>query len=446
MNERGDTACDRADLVPRVVGRQQAGCVSDAAGQALFSSRERATLAILALATAVGATGLAAGGTAGALLGAELAGSDAAAGVPLGMLVFGSAAAAPVISYLTPRLGRERSLALGYLVGAVGAEVVVVAAVVESFAVLLVGSFLLGAANSAIFLTRYAAADSVRAGVRGRALGTVFFATALGAIASPLLLGPSGDLAELMGLQRLSGLYLVATAAFAFAGLTLVAASPAPVRESTRITRYELLVGLRATGARTSLLILGASNFVMVAVMAVTPVHMTEHAHHHLEFVGIVISLHVAGMFAPSPISGWLADRVGSIAVAVIGFAFVVVAGLGWSFRRPGERGSDHWVACLARAGLELRDRRREHAFVRVHDSEPAPARRRHRRGDDGPRCRSRRSDRGRSGRGRRLRVTVAGRCRGCHGRRGLHPHHDQGRLALAGAGGTGGTPSRLLD
>jgi predicted MFS family arabinose efflux permease len=294
----------------------------------LFSREERATLAILALATAVGASGLAAGGTAGALLGVELAGSDAAAGVPLGMLVVGSAAAAPVISYLTPRLGRERSLAVGYIVGAVGAEVVVVAAVVESFAVLLVGSMLLGAANSAIFLTRYAAADSVRPGVRGRALGTVFFATALGAIASPLLLGPGGELAELMGLPRLSGLYLVATAAFAFAGLTLVAASPSRVRESTRVTRYELLVGLRATGARISLLILGASNFVMVAVMAVTPVHMTEHAHHHLQFVGIVISLHVAGMFAPSPISGWLADRVGPIAVAGIGFAFIVVAGL----------------------------------------------------------------------------------------------------------------------
>jgi MFS family permease len=294
----------------------------------LFSREERVTLAVLALATAVGASGLAAGGTAGALLGVELAGSNAAAGIPLGLLVVGSAAAAPVISYLTPRLGRERSLALGYIVGAVGAEVVVVAAVVESFALLLVGSLLLGAANSAIFLTRYAAADSVRPGVRGRALGTVFFATALGAIASPLLLGPGGGLAELMGLPRLSGLYLVATAAFAFAGLTLVAASPSRVRVSPRITRYELLVGLRATGARTSLLILGASNFVMVAVMAVTPVHMTEHAHHHLEFVGIVISLHVAGMFAPSPISGWLADRVGPIAVAGIGFAFIVAAGL----------------------------------------------------------------------------------------------------------------------
>jgi hypothetical protein len=68
-----------------------------AAGSRVFSRQERATLAFLGLATAVGATGLAAGGTAGALLGADLAGSDAAAGVPLGLLVVGSAATAVLI-------------------------------------------------------------------------------------------------------------------------------------------------------------------------------------------------------------------------------------------------------------------------------------------------------------------------------------------------------------
>jgi MFS family permease len=309
----------------------------------LFSSEERATLAFLALATAVGATGLAAGGTAGALLGADLAGSDAAAGVPLGLLVVGSAAAALLISYLSPRLGRARSLALGYAVGAAGAGVVVVAAVAGSFVLLLVGSILVGAANSAVFLTRYAAADSVRAEVRGRALGTVFFATALGAIVSPLLLGPSGGAVEAASLPRLSGLYGVAVLAFVLAGLTLAAAA-SRVRElgssppgaepagGSRITGRELAAGLRAARARASLLILGATNLVMVGVMAVAPVHLTEHGHHHhhhdLQFVGLVISMHVAGMFAPSPISGWLADRIGPVAVAVTGFGFLATAGL----------------------------------------------------------------------------------------------------------------------
>jgi predicted MFS family arabinose efflux permease len=171
----------------------------------------------------------------------------------------------------------------------------------------------------------------------------VFFATALGAIVSPLLLGPSGDVVEAVSLPRLSGLYGVAVLAFVLAGLTLAVAASrvrelgsnrpgAEADEALRVTRRELAAGLRATRARVSLLILGASNLVMVGVMAVAPVHLTEHGHHHhhhnLQFVGLVISMHVAAMFAPSPFSGWLADRIGPIAVAVTGFGFLVAAGL----------------------------------------------------------------------------------------------------------------------
>jgi MFS family permease len=54
--------------------------------------------------------------------------------------------------------------------------------------------------------------------------------------------------------------------------------------------------------------------------------HLTDHGHD-LEFVGIVISMHVAGMFVPSPISGWLADRIGPLTVAALGFALLASFG-----------------------------------------------------------------------------------------------------------------------
>ena len=47
----------------------------------------RTTLALLAAATAIGALGLAAGGSAGALLAEDMTGSTALAGLPLGVLV-----------------------------------------------------------------------------------------------------------------------------------------------------------------------------------------------------------------------------------------------------------------------------------------------------------------------------------------------------------------------
>jgi MFS family permease len=287
----------------------------------------RRTLLLLATATAVGASGLAAGGSAGALLAEETTGSTAAAGLPLGCLVVGSAASALLISRETTRSGRPAGLMLGYGLGTAGALIVIVSAVLADFALLLAGSFALGAANAAIFLTRYAAVDVGGDHGRGRALGIVFFATSFGAVVSPNLLGPSGDLAHALGLPRLAGLYVVAAVAFAAAGLvlaTLRRGSP-PFRAPGPVSRAELHAGLWR--ARLALLVLAASNFAMVAVMAIAPVQMTMHGHS-LTFVGVVVSIHVLCMFAPAPLTGWLADRAGSVAVVALGAALLIAAGV----------------------------------------------------------------------------------------------------------------------
>ena len=288
---------------------------------------DRATLAWLAGATAIGALGLAAGGSAGALLAADMTGSTAWAGVPLGALVVGSAMSALLIAWLTSRLGRGLALAFGYAAGTAGTVLVIAAAVGEDLALLLIGSAALGAANAAIFLTRYAAVDLGGETRRGRALGVVFAATALGAVVSPNLLGPSGDLAEALDLPRLSGLYLVAFGAFLVAGLMLAALPrpSLPIGAEQGVGRGELRAGLQSV--RLALLVLGGTNLVMVAIMAIAPIHLSEH-EHSLDFVGIVIGIHVFCMFAPAPLTGWLADRAGGTTVAAIGAVLLVAAGL----------------------------------------------------------------------------------------------------------------------
>jgi MFS family permease len=290
------------------------------------SSSARKTLLLLAGATAIGALGLAAGGSAGALVAEDLTGSTAWAGLPLGFLVAGSAVSALLISALSSRGGRTPALALGYALGVAGAMMVVGAVEVESLVLLLAGSAGLGAANAAIFLTRYAAADLGGETGRGRALGLVFFATAVGAVASPNLLGPSGDLAGALGLPHLAGLYLVAVVAFAMAGLILASLprKATPV-DGEAVTREEVRRGI--ANARPALLVLGFTNFAMVAVMAIAPVHMTSHGHG-LDFVGVVVSIHVFFMFAPSPLTGWLADRSGPSTVAALGAVLLVATGV----------------------------------------------------------------------------------------------------------------------
>lgn len=66
----------------------------------------------------------------------------------------------------------------------------------------------------------------------------------------------------------------------------------------------------------------------MVAVMAMTPVRLGEsHADADvLRLVGIVLSLHIAGMYAFSPVVGWLTDRLGRRAVILGGVGLLLAA------------------------------------------------------------------------------------------------------------------------
>jgi predicted MFS family arabinose efflux permease len=306
------------------------------------AGRPRRAVLLLAVATAIGSLGLAAGGTAAALLAVAMTGTEAAAGLPLGALAAGQTGTALLVAGWTSRAGRGAGLVLGYAIGMLGASVVIVATVRGGFPVLLAGSLLLGGANAAIFLSRYAAADVVGPRAPGRALGTVLFATTIGTVAGPALLVPTGRLAQALGLPQLAGLYLVAVIAFAGAALavaglsrsglpSLARGSPVTGADQDRhraVTWARLAAALRPAPARAALLVLGATNLVMIAIMAVAPVLLMAHGHD-LGFIGLAVSVHVLAMFAPSPVTGWLTDRVGGATVASAGAALLILAGSG---------------------------------------------------------------------------------------------------------------------
>jgi MFS family permease len=147
---------------------------------------------------------------------------------------------------------------------------------------------------------------------------------------------PTGRLATSVGLPELTGLFMTSIVAFALSGLVLTiflrpdplkVATGRPIEDRVAAPAVPLRELLSPAAAVTGLTTVVVANFVMVAVMAMAPVHM-HHNGHGLQFVGLVISLHVAGMFAPSPITGWLTDRLGPLAVAGGGAALLIVAGI----------------------------------------------------------------------------------------------------------------------
>ncbi|NED95769.1 MFS transporter [Phytoactinopolyspora alkaliphila] len=285
----------------------------------------RTPVYLLTAATAIGSMGLAAGGSAGALLAADITGSEAAAGLPIGALVAGSALGAVLIARISATAGRPRGLMAGYGAGIMGAALVVGAAVAANLALVLIGSAVLGVANVAVFLSRYAVAGSGDDQFRGRDMGIVLAGAAVGAVTAPNLLGVTGKLAVDIGLPRLTGLYLLAIPAFALAGCIL-SRLRRPGPEPLAVVQLRA-ADTRSGGARRAVLLLAITNLVMVAVMAIAPVHMTGHGHG-LDLVGVIVSIHVLCMFAPAPATGRLADRYGGSAVAGVGFLLFVAAGV----------------------------------------------------------------------------------------------------------------------
>lgn len=350
--------------------------------------QQRHTLAVLVAAQVLSGAGLAAGITVGALLAQDMLGSTSLAGLPSALFTIGSAGSALLIGRISQRLGRRPGLALGYLGGATGSAGVIAAAVLDNAVLLFTALFVYGAGTATNLQARYAGADLAAPARRGRAVSTVLVATTFGAVAGPNLVTVMGGVAGTLGIPALAGPFLLSGAAYGAAGLVLwvwlrpdplllareVAAGPGsaafagprtvPVAPSAALTTGlgatraggsgptqadgsdsgTSRVAARAGGtgvedapapssgdaARTVLLagtIMVLTQAVMVAVMTMTPVHMQAH-HHSVGAIGIVIAAHIGMMYLPSPLSGWLVDRYGSLRVAGAAAGILLLSGV----------------------------------------------------------------------------------------------------------------------
>ncbi|MFF6779872.1 MFS transporter [Streptomyces sp. NPDC012510] len=325
--------------------RRSAAAAPDIAAERMAPDGTRAPRVSRALLTAqaVGALGLAAGGTAGALTAEDVLGSAAYAALPLGLLVLGSALSAPPLTASMRRHGRAAGLAAGYALATAGAGLVIVAAALTSPTALLLGSLLLGTGNNAVMLGRYVAADSAPAGHTARAMSTAMTAVTVGAVGGPALLGPAGAVARALGLPDITGLYLLAALAFPAAALLTLRLhfrlSNAASRAAEHVPDGGASAPDRAAGADENtasdgrrrgaavpvLLLLGVANLVMVTAMGVAPVHLHDR-DWPLDTVGLLVAGHVALMFGPSALSGRLCDRVGAGSVALLGTGVQLLA------------------------------------------------------------------------------------------------------------------------
>lgn len=273
----------------------------------------------------------------GAVLAVNVSGSEAWAGAGATLSTLGSAAAAIPLARLAVAHGRRPALALGATTAALGSVVAVLATAAHLFPLLLLGFALLGVGSAVGLQARFAATDVAEPARRGRDLSIVVWSTTVGAIVGPNLFGPGAVLATALALPDLTGSFVIAVVAQLLAAATyFVALRPDPLVLAR--TRPVLLAPADAgivRGRSTlvfAIVALAVSHAVMVSVMSMTPVHLINHGAS-LVIVGFTISLHVAGMYALSPLFGWASDRLGRIPTLLMGqllfVAAIVVVALG---------------------------------------------------------------------------------------------------------------------
>lgn len=315
--------------------------VSNPVESAAVQSTQRRLVYVLAGAQILGGVGVATGATVGALLAAELS-SESFSGLSATASVVGAALAAIPISRVMNVRGRRAGLIVGYSIGVLGALTVIIGATLGFFPLALLGLVGIGSGTAAGLQSRYAATDLAAPQHRGRALSTVVWATTVGSVLGPNLSSPMGKVAETIGIPKLTGPYLLTMLALAGALVVvwrLLRPDPLLTARELRVSSGQVnVVPILQRSIRENIAFIRSipsaflglaamciGQAVMSAVMSMTPIHL-KHGDADLRIIGFVISGHIAGMYAASPLVGMASDRFGRRPVILAGCAILLAS------------------------------------------------------------------------------------------------------------------------
>lgn len=283
----------------------------------------------------------------GSILAVDLSGSEALAGSVNTALTLGAAVSAIPLSQLALARGRRIALTTGLTAAIAGTALMVGAVATGLFALLLAGAFLVGLATAVNLQARFAVTDLAEPSRRGRDLSLVVWAITIGAVAGPNMVYPGAVLAGWLGIPAQAGPFLISAAGMVIgAAIVGVFLRPDPLLTRRAIDG----TGVQSSGSSSSLWRAGwqivrehptargaviavvTAHAVMVAVMSMTPLHIQHHAGNAagspdtIALIGFTISLHIAGMYALSPLMGWLTDRIGAAPTVLAGMATLMAA------------------------------------------------------------------------------------------------------------------------
>ncbi|WP_114097714.1 MFS transporter [Thalassospira profundimaris] len=248
------------------------------------------------------------------LVGASMAPVVELATLPLGLLMLGNLLSVHPLSMLMQRYGRRAGLCLGAVCGVAGGLLLAAGIYIDEFWVVAIAPVLIGTYQASAMYYRYAALETVEAGLKGRAAALVVGGGVLAAIIAPEIASTSRDFLPV----PFAGAY-IALAGMAAIGAVLMAILPdggVPARTgSSRAVMAELL---RRPIIRGAIAVSAAGHGIMILVMTATPLAM-KYCGFDIDVSSNVIRWHLIGMFLPAFLAGPMIDRFGPRRVASLG-------------------------------------------------------------------------------------------------------------------------------
>ena len=300
---------------------------------------QKKTLRTLVSGQVIAAASLASAVTVGAYVIQNILGADTAwSGIASATVTIGTAFMAQILSLVMMRKGRRIGLQSGYLVAFVGGVIAGVGAEKSQLVIFLIGLFLFGNGQAANLLSRYAATDLADVKTRASAMSTILFASTFGAVFGPILVVPAERIGEsVFGWHKYTGPWIFSACFFIFAALNvMIRLRPDPLEVSGGLKsqnaagvqppkfRIALNTVAESSAAKIAIFAMVISQVTMVAVMTMTPVHLKSHGHETVS--SFVISLHIAGMYAFSPLVGRYCDRKGRLSAIAVGSVLLILA------------------------------------------------------------------------------------------------------------------------
>ncbi|MFM6963011.1 MAG: MFS transporter [Micrococcales bacterium] len=298
---------------------------------------QRRTVKVLTAGQILSGFGLGSTLSIGSLLAVDLSGTEAWAGSAATAATLGAATWAIPLARLAYAKGRRVALATGAGIAITGASLIITAASLRFFPLLLLAIFVLGAGSAVGLQARFAATDLPHSGKQSRDLSLVVWATTIGAVIGPNLFGPGEVIGTALHLPHLTGPFVVTIVAQISASLMFFfGLKPDPLLTAKQLgDAKKLKPRLSIAGAVATLrkhpralyavITIALSHMVMVSVMSMTPAHLKMEGAT-LVVVGFTISIHIAGMYAFSPLFGMLADKIGKLQTVLVGQLIYIAA------------------------------------------------------------------------------------------------------------------------